>query len=112
MLKKISLAVFIAILVPFTASGQTLFQAVSSGDTVKALELIEAGADVNAATAGGTTVLILAAETGHADVVEALIAKGASLNERNKTGMTALGLAKDNGHDEIVRMLRDAGAAE
>lgn len=112
MLKQVSLAVLIAILVPFTASGQTLFQAVSGGGTAKALELIEAGADVNAATPGGTTALILAAETGHAEVVEALIAKGAGLNARNKTGMTALGLALDNGHDEIVRMLRDAGAAE
>ncbi len=56
--------------------------------------LIDAGADVNATAADGTTALMLAATNCKADVVELLIGKGADKTLRDKKGKTALDYAQ------------------
>jgi ankyrin repeat protein len=54
---------------------------------------VSAGADVNAANAGGDTALHLAAGRGMDGVIEALVAHGARLDVRNKKDQTPLALA-------------------
>jgi len=58
----------------------------------------------------GNTALILAAQRGHADTVEALIRAKVNLNVDNKDGMTALILAAQNGFARCVQLLVKAGA--
>lgn len=75
------------------------------------LFLVEAGADVNAASVQyGTTVLMMAAMNGHADVLPYLLKAGARINDANKSGYTALMLAARAGHTEVVESLLEAGA--
>ena len=53
-------------------------------------QLIERGADVNAATDDGYTALIYAAYSGHAKIVKELIERGADIDATNNYGSTAL----------------------
>ena len=53
-------------------------------------ELIDAGAEVNAADADGQTALMAAAEKGHVSKVRFLLGHGANVNARDKWGRTAL----------------------
>lgn len=93
-----------------TAPAQTLWSAVSAGDAATARDLISKGANVNAATRKGTTLLIHAAELGHMEIVKMLIANGADVNAKCAPGYTALILAADNGHEDVVQALIDSGA--
>ena len=68
-------------------------------------QLIAAGADVNATNREGNSALILAAEGGRADVVEALLAGGADVGMMNKRRERAITVAEASGHDEVVDML-------
>ena len=73
--------------------------------------LLEAGADVNAASeAYGTTVLMMAAMNGYDEVVAVLLRHSPRLNERNKSGFSALMLAARGGHITVVQQLLNAGA--
>ena len=86
--------------------------------------LLEAGADVNyvnydseycgenlaAGWSNGCTALMLAAESGCAQVVQLLLQAGAHVNSANKHGSTALMEATRNGQAAIVQMLLEAGA--
>jgi uncharacterized protein len=85
-------------------------RAVTRGDLATVLELLRAGADVDARDRYGQTGLMLAAHRGHRDVVEALVAAGADLNVTAKYGLTALMLAVVAGHPEVARALATAGA--
>lgn len=60
-------------------------------------ELIDAGADVNAADEDGQTALMAAAEKGHVSKVRLLLDKGANVNARDKSGKTALQYARPPG---------------
>jgi ankyrin repeat protein len=98
-------------------------------DTVNTL--LEASADVNAATRKptptnwdddtfqsigkaslhkGVTALLEATVGGHQETVEALIQAGADVGARTDTGWTALIGASSLGHSGIVRVLLEAGA--
>ncbi len=55
--------------------------------------LLQAGADVNAATEDGWTALMKAAHKGHANIVKMLLEEGANVNATNEDGNTALNLA-------------------
>jgi ankyrin repeat protein len=74
--------------------------------------LIDAGANVNAASPNGTTALMMAVRGGHAAVVDLLLERGADLGHRNADGATALAWAKRGGFDAIERGLRRRGAKD
>jgi len=79
-----------------------------SGNTKKALELIEKGADVNARDVASWTVLMRAAGNGKIETAEMLIEKGADVaNAKNIYGGTALMFAANN---ETAEMLIAKGA--
>ncbi len=54
--------------------------------------------------------LMIAAGTGHNDIVSALIAAHASIDLRNGNSLTALMLAVREGHEGAARLLLEAGA--
>jgi ankyrin repeat protein len=72
--------------------------------------LVEAGADINAASDSGVTPLMNAAGTGNKEAVEFLIQKGADVNHRTSGNYTPLMQAALVGQLEIVKILLDAGA--
>jgi len=78
-------------------------------------QLIEEGADVNARSEKGQTVLMLAAKAVYSvgnleAVVEYLIEKGVDVNARTDAGATALMNAASMGNAEAVKPLVEAGA--
>jgi len=93
------------------SEGKTpLLNAVNTGNTVEVRRLVEAGADVNAATDSGVTPLMNAAGMGNKEAVELLIQKGANVNHRTSGNFTPLMQAALVGKTEIVKILLDAGA--
>lgn len=79
-----------------------------------ALMLIEAGSDIEARDAGGTTPLLHAArEDGRyrSPIVDTLLAKGADVDAQDDNGMTALMWSAENGNPPRIRQLVAAGAA-
>ncbi|WP_353274418.1 ankyrin repeat domain-containing protein [Wolbachia endosymbiont (group B) of Hofmannophila pseudospretella] len=56
------------------------------------------------------TLLMIAAENGHTNIVEILLKKGADVNKKDSYGPTALHLAAKNGHTNIVEILVEKGA--
>ncbi|ODM88846.1 Ankyrin-3 [Orchesella cincta] len=54
------------------------------------------------------TALQLAAEGGHADLVNSLLQAGASASDENRLGYTAAHLAAKNGHSNVLEALRNA----
>jgi ankyrin repeat protein/Mg2+ and Co2+ transporter CorA len=69
--------------------------------------LLNHGANIEAASEGGWTPLLIAAKAGHADVVEALLAAHipANVNARTSSGMTALHWAAENGYAQVVKRI-------
>jgi uncharacterized protein len=68
-----------------------LLMAVREGSVEGALALIEAGADIDGASAGdGTTPLVMATINGHFDLALELLARGADPHLANDAGATAL----------------------
>jgi ankyrin repeat protein len=86
---------------PITAESpqELLDNAVREGNLESIKALIAAGADVNAKSELGMTVLMRAATFGKVDVVKALIAAGANVNAKDNDGQTALMRAA---YDELV----------
>jgi ankyrin repeat protein len=84
--------------------------AVRNGDLADLQRQITAGADVNARDRYGQTGLMLAAQAGHTEIVDALIAANADLNQTAKFTLTALMLAILAGRQEAARRLVEAGA--
>lgn len=83
--------------------------AINRGDVQDVRDLLERVTDVDARDCHGQTALMLAAQAGHREVVEALIAHRANLNTTAKYGLSALMLAIVARHTEVVRLLADAG---
>ena len=94
-------------------------------DPLMGVELIGAGADVNASRADGWTALVaapdavddagrsallLAAEDGSLESVEALLRNGADPNRRAANGETCLGRAVIGAHANVAARLLAAGA--
>jgi ankyrin repeat protein len=78
-----------------------------------AIELINAGADINAQDSYGATPLIFAGISGASEVMVTLIKKGANVNAKDYMGRTALieVLTSENEHKPgIIQTLIDAGA--
>ena len=57
-----------------------------------------------------SSILWLAAERGHTDVVRALVSAGADVNTQSNDGSSALGFASYKGYIDIVNILLDNGA--
>ncbi|GAB4813603.1 hypothetical protein N2152v2_000649 [Parachlorella kessleri] len=74
------------------------------------LALLEAGADLNAASHDGTTALHMAARLGHNNAIDLLAAAGADLRAQDKNGDTALHAAVRNNCMQATAALVEAGA--
>jgi ankyrin repeat protein len=84
-------------------------QAVRRGD-LEVLKQLLVGVDINARDHHGQTALMIAAQSGHADVVTFLAEHGAEVDHTANYGLSALMLAVIQGHVEIVRTLMLVGA--
>jgi ankyrin repeat protein len=73
-------------------------------------ELLEKGANVNAANMNGWTALMMASKNGHTEAVKLLLEKGAKVNAVEKDGRRALLFASKSGHIEVVKLLLEKGA--
>ncbi|MEI6559689.1 MAG: ankyrin repeat domain-containing protein [Rhodospirillaceae bacterium] len=87
-----------------------LFDAAASGDLDEVKRLIAKGADVNAISKGGGTLLHWAADGGHVEIAMFLIAKGADVNAGNKVSGTPLHCAAASGHITVAKFLVTNGA--
>ncbi|KAF7310830.1 Ankyrin [Mycena chlorophos] len=61
--------------------------------------------DLNARDDFGYTPLHLAADRGHAPIVEFLLKKGVDRKIQDEDGLVAVELAEAAGHDEVARLL-------
>ena len=87
-----------------------LLTAVMIGHSAAAAELLDRGADVNAADSSSRTPLLEATFGGHLDAVDLLLTRGAEVNAKDKDGWTALMEAASKCRTEIVRLLLARGA--
>ncbi|MEZ5540759.1 MAG: ankyrin repeat domain-containing protein [Pseudomonadota bacterium] len=88
------------------APEQSLHQAAMRGDAGLTLQLLEQGADFNAADpASGYTPLQIAALQGHAAICDALIRYGAAVDAMTARHETALHLAAQSAHADAVSTL-------
>ena len=76
----------------------------SNLETVKLL--LDNGANPNATTMDGTSVLMVAAETGDIERVQLLVDRGADVNARTNRGITAAMVAAENGHARVLDLLK------
>jgi ankyrin repeat protein len=98
-----------------TAAGRNqvlrqLWDAVMRGQTDMVTLLLEKGADANAVTPNGSTLLHDAALKGNRDIVAALLASGAKVNCKNAAGGTALHDAALAGSRPVALLLLERGA--
>ncbi len=90
-----------------------LHQAVLSGDRPAVQRLIRSGADVNAANRHGVTALLIAAQRGHADLIDVLLKAGASVKTADAKlpeGQTLLMHAARTGNVASMKALIAAGS--
>jgi ankyrin repeat protein len=83
--------------------------AARQGDLETAAALLEAGADVNDASAAGTSALVVAAHSDHGPLARLLLSRGAAPNAA-EAGYTALHAAVLRGNLELVKALLEHGA--
>jgi serine/threonine protein kinase/ankyrin repeat protein len=86
-----------------------IMQAMYRGDTDQARQLMQSGANINAADGNGYTVLMYAVWKTP-DLVRDLLARGAKVDARDNRNVTALHVACDIGHAPSVNLLLDYGA--
>ncbi len=110
-MKHAVLAVVFWLAAPGTAAAaDTLAGLIQAGDRDTALEMIAAGADVNAAQGDGTTPLHWAIYKIDRDLTRALLERGAQPDVINNYGSSPLAEAVKVADDRLVEMLLDAGA--
>ena len=88
-----------------------LMLAAREGDSVRVLQWIACGSDVNASASDGYTALMFAANSGVLASAEALLRAGAKVNARQDGGLTALGIVGDV-FPEMTTLLRRYGARQ
>lgn len=86
-----------------------LMFAARAGDLASARHLVDAGSDVNASNAFGTSPLIMAVHSGNVDLINYLLSRGANIDD-DSSGHTALHAAVLRGNQAAVAALIDAGA--
>jgi ankyrin repeat protein len=92
------------------ATDDALARLIESGDRAAAMEMINAGTDVNAAQGDGTTPLHWAVYKIDIDLTRALLEHGANPNVMNSYGSSPLAEAVKIANPELVEMLLDAGS--
>ncbi|HCZ14113.1 MAG TPA: ankyrin repeat domain-containing protein [Accumulibacter sp.] len=108
-----TIALLFALLLPgFAVAGayEDMEEALISGNTAWAIELLDKGMDVNSVDPAGNTLLIQAVQRNNKDLFEHLLQRRARLNVRNRNGETALSLAAYKGNLPFVQRLVEAGA--
>lgn len=93
-----------------TAASNALLDAAAAGDTERAKEALNQGADPNVLRDDGRTPLMLAAFDGHTGVVSELLDHGAKIDTRDPVGRTSLMYASSGPFAETVRTLLEHGA--
>ncbi|MDY5784860.1 ankyrin repeat domain-containing protein [Corynebacterium sp.] len=86
-----------------------LFNFARNGD-VALLDYVDHGVDVDMANQDGNTFLMLAAYSGHEELVRGLIGRGADVDKLNARGQSPLSGVIFKKEDAIVEVLLDAGA--
>jgi ankyrin repeat protein len=96
----------------FTAAADRppLVEAARSGDNETLGELLQKGANVNAAEGDGSTALHWASYRDDLASASILLRAGAKVNAANDLGATPLWAASQNGSEAMVRRLLEAGA--
>lgn len=87
-----------------------MFNLARSGD-VSLLDYVDAGVDVNLSNQDGNSLLMLAAYSGHVDVVRGLLGRGADVELLNSRGQSILAGAVFKGDEDIVSVLLAADAS-
>ena len=82
-----------------------LHAAVAGGHVDGSLLLIERGAPVNVADAGGHTPLHIAAEAGYVPIVKALLDRGADAHAVDAEDRTPLARAAARNHTEVIDLI-------
>lgn len=92
------------------ALAHALFDAAREGNSALLGSYLAAGVPATLTTAGGDTLLMLAAYHGHADTVRLVLAHGGDANTANDRGQTPLAGAVFKGYPDVVQVLVAAGA--
>jgi len=87
-----------------------LFSAVENGDLVNLKILLDQGAEVNAKTKRGRTLLHWTASRNSAMVTKTLIENGADAKAKDNRGRTPMHIAADHGNDKVAQVLIEHGA--
>jgi ankyrin repeat protein len=91
-----------------------LHEAVHKGNSIRAMELLSKGIDVNVQSAlasdYGVTPLYLACERGDTGLILSLLERGADINKGKSTGASPLHAAVEAGHRAVVELLCSKGA--
>ncbi|XP_041350116.1 serine/threonine-protein kinase TNNI3K-like isoform X2 [Gigantopelta aegis] len=90
--------------------GTSLFWASCRGLLEIAQLLIANNANVNIATAWGSTPLHAAADSNNCEIIKLLLKSGANVNVQTEAGDTPCHLAAYRGHAQAVQLLVEGGA--
>ena len=90
--------------------GNDIWSAARTGNIEAIKQHLADGADANARSKNGATLLAWAALFGQTEAIELLIQKGADINARNRDGSTPLHVAAFLGQTETVELLIQKGA--
>jgi len=107
------IALLFALLLPASATAgvyEDMEEALISGDTPWAIQLINRGMDVNSVDVLGNTLLMQTVQRSNMDFFDYLLKRRARINSRNRNGETALSLAAYKGKLPFVKRLVEAGA--
>lgn len=91
--------------------GKMLHQATIAGDLKAVVEMVAAGADIDARDGRGRTALLLAVHANEVDEARALIDAGADVNATDAIQDTPFLYAGAEGRDEILALILATGRA-
>jgi TonB family protein len=94
------------------ASNNPLARAAADGDAKAVQALLAQGADVDGATSGGQTPLILAIISSQTDILRLLLAAGADPQRRDGLGLNAIDWAERRGFADGLALLRQNKSTE
>ncbi|KAF9653595.1 ankyrin [Thelephora ganbajun] len=87
-----------------------MFDAARNNNGALLLAAIDAGLPANLTNAQGNTLLMLAAYSGHVNLVEELIARGGDVDALNDNLQSPIAGAVFKDYDDVVHVLAQAGA--